>query len=67
MTDRWMTAKEVADYLQFSKDQIYRLAQSGEIPASRIRKRWRFKKENIDRWMEQQKGKEHRQERRGDQ
>ena len=54
MSDRWMTVKEVAEYLQFSTDQIYRLAKQGEIPASKIRKRWRFKKEKIDQWMEQQ-------------
>ena len=49
-----MTVKEVADYLQFSPDQIYKLAQSGRIPASKVGKRWRFKKERIDEWMEQQ-------------
>ena len=55
MSDRWMTVKEVAEYLQFSTDQIYRLAQLGKIPASKVGKRWRFKKENIDEWMEQQR------------
>ncbi len=54
MSDRWMTVKEVADYLQFSTDQIYRLAQQGKIPVSRVGKRWRFKKEKLDQWMEQQ-------------
>ena len=27
MEQRWMTLQEVAEYLQLSKDQIYRLAQ----------------------------------------
>jgi excisionase family DNA binding protein len=54
VNDRWMTVKEVAEYLQFSTDQIYRLAQLGKIPASKVGKRWRFKKEKIDEWMEQQ-------------
>ena len=50
--DRWMTLQEVAEYLQLSKDLIYRLAQSGDIPASKVGSRWRFRRERIDRWME---------------
>ena len=47
-----MTLQEVAAYLQLSKDMIYRLAQSGRIPASKVGSRWRFRRERIDRWME---------------
>jgi len=49
--DRWMTLEEVAEYLNVSKDSIYRLAQKGEIPASKIGNLWRFKREEIDEWM----------------
>lgn len=52
MDDRWMTVKEVAEYLQLSSDQIYHLAQQGRIPVSKVGARWRFKKDKIDRWME---------------
>ena len=52
MQNRWMTLQEVAEYLQLSKDLIYRLAQSGRIPASKVGSRWRFRQERIDRWME---------------
>ena len=52
MEDRWMTLQEVAEYLQLSKDMIYRLAQTGKIPASKIGSRWRFRRERVDRWME---------------
>ena len=52
MQHRWMTLQEVADYLQLSKDLIYRLAQGGKIPASKVGSRWRFRRERIDRWME---------------
>ena len=47
-----MTLPEVAEYLQLSKDMIYRLAQSGKIPASKVGSRWRFRRERIDHWME---------------
>jgi len=49
--DTWMTLEEVAQYLKVSKDSIYRLAQKGEMPASKIGNLWRFKKEEIDEWM----------------
>ena len=52
MQNRWMTLQEVAEYLQLSKDMIYRLAQNGRIPASKVGSRWRFRQERIDRWME---------------
>ncbi len=54
MDDRWITVKDVAEYLQLSTDQIYRLAQQGKIPAFRVGGRWRFKREKIDQWVENQ-------------
>jgi excisionase family DNA binding protein len=54
MSDKWMTVKDVAQYLQLSTDQIYRLAQQGRIPVSKVGNRWRFKRERIDQWMEEQ-------------
>jgi excisionase family DNA binding protein len=54
MNTQWMTVKDLADYLQLSPDLIYRLAQRGKIPVSRIGNRWRFNKEKIDRWMDEQ-------------
>lgn len=51
MNDRWMTVQEIAEYLHVSHDLIYRLAQKGKIPASKVGGRWRFKRESIDRWM----------------
>ena len=54
MTEKWMTVKDISEYLQLSKDQIYRLAQQGKIPAAKIGRGWRFRKEKIDEWMELQ-------------
>lgn len=36
MTDTWLTVKEVAQYLKLSTDLIYKLAQQGRIPASKV-------------------------------
>lgn len=48
-----MTLKEASKYLRLNKSTVYRLAQEGKIPASKIGKVWRFKKEKIDRWFDQ--------------
>ena len=48
-----MTLQEVAEYLQLSKDMIYRLAQTGRMPASKVGSRWRFRRERVDRWMDE--------------
>jgi excisionase family DNA binding protein len=53
MNDRWMTLQEVAEYLQVSRDLIYRLAQKGKMPASKVGSQWRFKKDKVDQWMEE--------------
>ena len=54
MNTSWMTVKEVATYLQLSRDLIYQWAQQGKIPASKVGGQWRFKRERIDQWMEEQ-------------
>ncbi|RLI52867.1 MAG: hypothetical protein DRP09_17030 [Candidatus Thorarchaeota archaeon] len=46
-----MTVKQVAEYLQMDEHTIYKLARSGQIPAIKIAGQWRFKKEVIDKWL----------------
>lgn len=47
-----MTIRDVADYLRLSEATIYQMARAGRIPALRMGRIWRFKKENIDHWIE---------------
>ena len=49
-----MTTQEVADYLRLAEATIYKLAQSGEIPAVKVGRTWRFKKDLIDEWFRQE-------------
>jgi excisionase family DNA binding protein len=48
-----MTVDELADYLQLNRQTIYRKVRAGQIPAIRIGKVLRFKKEVIDSWLRQ--------------
>lgn len=43
---------EVARYLQVRRPTIYQWIRDGRIPALRVGTRWRFRKEDINRWME---------------
>lgn len=48
----WMTMDEIAEYLKVSKETIYKMAQKGHIPGSKIGSQWRFRKERVDSWLE---------------
>lgn len=50
-----MTVREVANYLNVDEKTVYRLAQKGELPGFKVAGTWRFKREDIDRWIEDQK------------
>ena len=47
-----MTVEEIAAYLRIPKSTVYKLAQEGSIPAQKVGRHWRFKREVIDRWLE---------------
>jgi len=46
-----MTIDELAEYLQVSKSTLYKLAQSGRVPAQKVGKHWRFHRGAIDAWL----------------
>jgi len=48
--DKLMTLPQVAKYLQMSKDTIYKMAQKGLLPGSKLGGSWRFKQSRIDTW-----------------
>ena len=49
--DAIMTVREVAAYLRLSEMTVYRLAQEGAIPAAKIGRTWRFRRDLIDEWF----------------
>ena len=53
--EKLMTLEEVADYLRLSKDTVYRMASAGKLPASKVGSQWRFRKDDVDRWLEKNK------------
>ena len=55
--EKWLTLEQIAEYLQMSTSSIYKMAQAGKIPAYKVGRQWRFKIEEIDKWVEKQKPK----------
>jgi excisionase family DNA binding protein len=55
MDESFLTTEEVLDYLQVNLRTVYRLIKAGKIPAVRVGRQWRFRKRDIDAWLESQR------------
>ncbi len=55
MTDEILTLKEVAAYLKLAEKTAYRLAAEGKFPGFKVGGSWRFKKTDIESWIEDSK------------
>jgi excisionase family DNA binding protein len=55
MDEAFLTTEEVLDYLQVNLRTVYRLIKAGKIPAVRVGRQWRFRKRDIDAWLESQR------------
>ncbi len=52
------TTKEMMEVLKFGKTKMNALLRSGEFPAVKIGGQYRITKDELERWMEENKGKE---------
>ena len=50
----FLTTEEVLEYLQINLRTVYRLIKAGKIPAVRVGRQWRFRKRDIDAWLDSQ-------------
>lgn len=54
--DRWLSVGEIAEYLGVSRDTIYSWITKKGIPAHKIGRLWKFKKEEVDEWVKSGSG-----------
>jgi excisionase family DNA binding protein len=52
--ETFLTTDEVLEYLQVNLRTVYRLIKAGKIPAVRVGRQWRFRKRDIDAWLDSQ-------------
>jgi len=50
-----LTIQDVADYLRITQKTAYRLAANDTLPGFKVGGSWRFKKSEIEAWIEAQK------------
>jgi len=50
-----MTVRDVAGYLNVNEKTVYRLAQRKELPGFKVAGAWRFRPEDIERWVDAQR------------
>jgi len=55
MTDPILTLPEVAVLLKVAEKTVYTMARMGQLPAFKVRGQWRFKHDDIDRWIDEKK------------
>ena len=53
--ETFLTTEEVLEYLQVNLRTVYRLIKAGRIPAVRVGRQWRFRKRDIDAWLDSQR------------
>ena len=48
-----MTVEELGRYLRVTEKTVYRLLKRGSISAVKVGRQWRFVKDSVDEWMQQ--------------
>jgi excisionase family DNA binding protein len=52
-----LTISEVAKYLKLHELTVRRLAREGELPAFKVGRQWRIKRNLLETWIEERSGK----------
>ena len=53
MNEATLTIKKLSKYLNVTDRTIYNLLERGELPGFKVGANWRFRREDIDKWIEQ--------------
>ncbi|HCM15276.1 MAG TPA: transcriptional regulator [Candidatus Cloacimonas sp.] len=54
MEDRWLSVEEISVYLGVTKDTVYKWLSEKKLPAHKVGRLWKFKKEDVDVWVKAQ-------------
>jgi len=57
MDSEFLTAEEVAEYLRLPLSTVYKLVQDKRLPGFKVGKHWRFRKDSIEKWINDQERK----------
>jgi len=51
LEDRWLSISEICKYLGVSNDTAYKWINGYDMPAHRLGRLWKFKKDEVDEWV----------------
>jgi len=51
MSEKYLTATQVAEMLQLNVETVYDMVNDGEVPATKVRGRWRFDPSELREWF----------------
>ncbi|MBN2785878.1 MAG: helix-turn-helix domain-containing protein [Pontiellaceae bacterium] len=51
MEDRWLSVDEIGGYLGVTRDTVYKWISDKKMPAHKIGRLWKFKKDEVDEWV----------------
>ena len=49
--DRWLSMSEICKHLGVSNDTVYKWIEKQDMPAHRMGRLWKFKKDEVDSWV----------------
>lgn len=52
--ESFLTTEDVLAYLQVNLRTVYRLIEAGKLPAVRVGRQWRFRRRDVDAWLDGQ-------------
>ncbi len=51
MEDRWLSVDEIATYIGIKRDTVYKWIGDKKMPAHRMGRLWKFKRDEVDEWV----------------
>lgn len=54
MEDRWLSVEEISVYLGVTRETVYKWLSEKKLPAHKVGRLWKFKKEDVDVWVKAQ-------------
>jgi excisionase family DNA binding protein len=49
--DRWLSVDEIAAYLGIKRDTVYVWIEGRNMPAHKLGRLWKFRKDEVDEWV----------------
>lgn len=49
--DRWLSVDEIAIHLGVKRDTIYKWIERKGMPAHKVGRLWKFRKDEVDQWV----------------